>query len=332
MTTKLLIRGIALGLLGVVIVGAAPFVGMRMLGLGDIVHEGVDRQVFFSIRVPRVLLAFVAGACLACCGMVFQATFRNPLATPFTLGTSSGASFGAALTILTGVTGGFAGLTFTSVGAFIGALVAMAMVFGFASAQRVTSSLTLLLAGIAVSFLFSSLLMFAQFFSDLRHSFQIVRWLMGGLDVYGYSELWSVVPFAVPGLAIVALKLPELDLLLTGEDLAATRGVNVRRTKTLLFLATSLIVSSVVAVCGPIGFVGMMIPHICRLLVGAGHRMLGPASLFGGGVFLVICDTAARTLIAPTEIPVGVITALFGGPFFLWILFGSAKYGKGVFG
>ncbi len=303
----------------------SPFIGMKFINPIKILSGELTTHIFFSIRIPRIITGFIAGSGLALCGMVFQALFRNPLATPFTLGISSGASFGAALTILTGYTGVIFGIPFTNFGALGGAFAAMFLVYSFSSLQKNMSNLTILLAGIAVSYFFSSLLMFVQFLSNLRHSFQIIRWLMGGLDLYGYKDLFSILPLVLIGIIIIIIKLPELDLLLTGEDIAKTRGVNVVSTKTILFFATSITVSAIVAVCGPIGFIGMMTPHICRLIFGNKHKILGPATFLSGGAFLVICDTIARTVIAPSEMPVGVITSLLGGPFFLWILFSRIK-------
>lgn len=307
----------------------APFLGMKVINPATMLSGELSSHIFFTIRVPRVITGFIAGSSLALCGMVFQALFRNPLATPFTLGVASGASFGAAVTIFLGLTGALLGIPYGSFGAFIGASSAMLLVYGFSSLQRTVSNLTILLAGIAVSFLFSSLLMFTQFLSDLRYSFQIIRWLMGGLEVYGYQDLLAMLPLVILGVIAIIIKLPELDLLLTGEDIAQTRGVNVMQTKKILFFATSITISAVVAVCGPIGFIGLMSPHICRLLFGNRHKILGPATFLFGGTFLVICDTAARIILAPTEIPVGVITALFGGPFFLWILFTKVTKERG---
>lgn len=316
-------------IISIIVLVVAPFLGMKVINPAVIKSGEIASHIFFTIRVPRVLTGFLAGSGLALCGMVFQAMFRNPLATPFTLGVSSGASFGAAVVILTGYTGAILGITFSSLGAFCGATAAMFLVYGFSSLQRTISNMTILLAGIAMSFLFSSLLMFVQFLSDLRHSFQIIRWLMGGLEVYGYQDFLSMLPLVLVGVIAIVIKLPELDLLLSGEDIAKTRGVNVIQTKKILFFATSLTVSAIVAVCGPIGFVGMMSPHICRLIFGNRHRILGPASFLFGGTFLVICDTVARTIIAPAEMPVGVLTSLFGGPFFLWILFSKITRGRG---
>jgi iron complex transport system permease protein len=183
----------------------------------------------------------------------------------------------------------------------------------------------MILAGIAISFIFSSLLMFLQFFSDTRHSFQIVRWLMGGIEVFGYGHLTVMAPLVIIAAVIVFVRLAHLDQLMTGEDIAQSRGVEVRKTKNLLLIAASLAVAAIVSVCGPIGFVGMMVPHICRLLVGPSHRILGPVSFVVGGGYLVACDTIARVVVAPAEMPVGVITALMGGPFFLWLLFKKSR-------
>lgn len=330
MKSKYPVRNIILlTLFTIAVLTVAPFLGMKVINPAGILSGELSPDIFINIRIPRVLLGFLAGSCLAACGMVFQALFRNPLATPFTLGIASGASFGAAFTILTGLTGMVLWVPSTTIGALGGAFAAMLLVYGFSSLQRNMSSITILLAGIAVSFLFSSLLMFVQFLSNLRHSFQIIRWLMGGLEVYGYRQIISMLPLAILGMTAIFAKLPELDLLLTGEDSAKTRGVNVARTKTVLFFATSIVVGAIVSVCGPIGFIGMMTPHLCRLVFGYNHKILGPATFLSGGVFLVICDTVARTIIAPSEIPVGVITSLLGGPFFLWILFTSLKKGKG---
>jgi iron complex transport system permease protein len=322
----------ALAIVSALVCIVAPFVGMRFIPPREVFSTGLEHHVFFSLRLPRVAVGFLAGGGLALCGMVFQAMFRNPLATPYTLGVSSGASFGAAVAILTGLTGRVFGLSVTGTGALLGAAAAMGIVYGFSRVPRIASSLTILLAGVAVSFMFSSFLMFAQYLSDLRHSFAIIRWLMGGLEVYSLSSVLSMLPLYVIGVAVVALNLPRLDHLLTGEDLAATRGVDVTRTKTALYFATSLTVSAIVALCGPIGFVGLMAPHLCRMLFTHDHRILGPATFLFGGTFLVVCDTVARTIIAPTEIPVGVVTALCGGPFFLWVLLRRTRAGAVLFG
>ena len=315
----------------VVVMAVAPFVGLVKMPLSAAVSrsaEGSGFFIFWHMRVPRVIVAMLAGAALAASGMVFQAMFRNPLATPFTLGVASGASLGAAMYLRLGgamsawlaASLGLPGTPGISIAAFIGALASILLVYGLAQARRGFSGTTMLLAGVAVSFLFSSVILLMHYIGDIHSSYRLLRWIMGGLQAYGYDQVLRIAPFAIGGSAIVLCLTRELNLLTTGEDLATSRGVDVRRVKRTLFFATSLMVGGVVAVCGPIGFIGMMAPHICRLLIGADHRYLLPATMLFGAMFLTLCDLLARTLIAPAEIPVGVITALLGGPFFLWLL------------
>ena len=254
--------------------------------------------------------------------MAFQAMFRNPLATPFTLGVSSGASLGTAVAIQCGWSLSAWGISGISLSAFLGAVASIVLVYAMtAGSRRGSSTATMLLAGVAVSFFFSSLILLVQYMSDFTRSFRMLRWVMGGLEsVVSFHDVLSVFPFVAAGCLIVWYLTLELNLLTTGEDFAFSHGVNVAQTKLLLFFAVSLMVGAVVAVCGPVGFVGLMAPHICRLLVGYEHRRLYPAVWLFGGVFLVLCDTAARMVMAPTELPVGILTALLGGPFFLWLL------------
>jgi iron complex transport system permease protein len=281
-----------------------------------------------------VIVGFIAGAALALSGMAFQAVFRNPLATPFTLGVSSGAAFGAALFLMTGIMAGMKWLPGQSISAFIFASLSIGLVYGLTRIRRGFSTAAMLIAGVAINFFFSSLILFMQYISDFTQSFRIVRWLMGGVETVGYTSVRALLPFFILGAATIFANMRELDLLSLGDDIAAGRGVNVKRTRRSIFMAASILVGGVVSICGPIAFVGMMAPHICRLIIGEGHTRLAPATLLFGGSFLVICDTIARTVIAPAEIPVGVITALLGGPFFLWLLLGgdgerSLAYGGG---
>jgi iron complex transport system permease protein len=310
-------------LAAVATLGFAPFVGAVHVPISTALHPSAstsDALVFWHIRVPRVLLAFLAGAALSVSGMSFQAMFRNPLATPFTLGIASGASLGAALGVRLGVFHTALGGGAVAICAFAGALFATATVYGLTRVKKGFSTATMLLAGVAVSFFFSSLILFVQFTSDLYDSFRILRWLMGGMQTVEYADVNRLAVVTIVGGGVVLFLRHELNLMMTGEDIATSRGVNVNRLKIVLFLAVSLMVGAVVAVCGPIGFVGLMCPHICRMIVGSNHRYLGLASLLFGGVFLTICDTFARTIVPPIEIPVGVITSFLGGPFFLWLL------------
>lgn len=309
-----------LSLSSLLILTLAPFAG-----LGDIANTTLQSQILFDIRLPRTLFAFVAGSGLALCGMVFQAMFHNPLATPFTLGVASGASFGAALTVMLGINLSLLGLDAITLGAFIGALAAISFVYGISRLRYSFSTETLLLTGVATSFFFSSLILFIQYLSGVHDSFRIMRWLMGGLTISGYQQLLQLLPLVALSTAIMLWLSRELNLLMAGDDIAISRGVAVKRVRYLLFFTTSLCVGGIVALCGPIGFVGMMVPHICRLIIGTDHRWLIPATLMFGGGFLILCDTLARLIIAPAELPVGVITTLLGGPFFLWLLIRSRR-------
>jgi len=309
-----------LSVVSLALLGLVPFVGLT-----EITNDVVREQILFDIRLPRALFAFVAGSGLALCGMVFQAMFHNPLATPFTLGVASGASFGAAVTVFLGLSFSLLGFDAVTVGSFLGALLAISFVYGISQFRYGFSSETLLLTGVATSFFFSSLILFTQYLSNINDSFRIMRWLMGSLSVTGYQQLMQLLPIVTVSSAIIIWLSRELNLLMAGDDIAISRGVAVKRVRYLLFLTTSLCVGGIVALCGPIGFVGMMVPHICRLIIGTDHRWLIPATLMFGGGFLILCDTVARIVIAPAELPVGVITTLLGGPFFLWLLVRSRK-------
>ncbi|MEO0508773.1 MAG: iron ABC transporter permease [Verrucomicrobiota bacterium] len=322
---------INMGLVAFVSLLIAPMVGMAFIPINELWQApgSTDAGILRDIRIPRVLTAFTVGGALALSGMTFQAMFRNPLATPFTLGTASGASLGAAIYIRLGLTFSLLGISGIIFAAFAGSLLAVVFVYGLTRLKSGFSSATLLLAGVAVSFFFSSLILFIQYISGFTNSFRILRWMMGSVDLMGYDGLLNMLPLILIGLLIVLFSSNELNLLMTGDDIAASRGVNVNRTKKVLFTATSLMVGGVVAFCGPIGFIGMIAPHISRLLIGSNHRILIPATILFGGTFLLICDTLARTLIAPVEIPVGVLTALIGGPFFIVLLL-NRKGGLGL--
>ncbi len=306
---------IALGLFTVLVIIISPWVDFSAAGSAEI-----QQMIIYELRIPRVLFAFTAGCGLALCGMVFQAMFRNPLATPFTLGVASGASLGAAFSVYTGISFTILGLSATSLSAFAGALIAISFVYSISRFRFGFSGETLLLTGVAISFFFSSLILFIQYLSNVADSFHIIRWLMGSLTVVGYQELKQLLPFVTMTALVIIYLSRELNLLMAGDEIATSRGVSVKYVRYVLFFVTSLCVGAIVALCGPIGFVGMMVPHICRLIIGEDHRYLIPATLLFGGSFLVICDTLARLIIAPAELPVGVITTLLGGPFFLWLL------------
>jgi iron complex transport system permease protein len=301
----------------------APFIGGTSLSIAEVFSfSGGDAEIFWRIRLPRVLMAFIAGAVLSMSGMIFQALFRNPLATPYTLGIASGASLGAAIYFLLSTTF----LISTQIGApifaFIGAFAAMALVYSLGWMLKGNS---ILLIGVALNFSFSSIIMFIQYMAGFESSHRLIRFMIGGLDSSTYLTIFITLPFLALGLAATLLYRRELDLIMTGEEVAASRGVNLTQMKYAFYIVTSLMIGCVVSVTGPIGFVGMMAPHICRLLVGTGHSRLIPASFFFGGAFLVACDSFARIVIFPTEIPVGVVTSMLGGPFFILLLMRGRK-------
>ncbi|RMH72180.1 MAG: iron ABC transporter permease [Gemmatimonadetes bacterium] len=299
-----------------------PFIGTQAVSWHDLIGNSRSTSyfIFWNLRFPRVMLAMTTGGILAAAGVAFQALFRNPLATPYTLGVSSGAAFGAALTIKLGITMSLMGISGVSLGAFSGALLVVLIIYSFTQIRNDFSTSTMLLAGVAMSIFFSSLILLLQFLADFTQTVQIVRWLMGSLAVIGYQPLVSILPLGLIGLITLFWLRMDMNMMLMGEELAASRGVHVNRTKLLIFLSVSLMTSAVVSVCGPIGFIGLIIPHAVRRFVGIDHFILLPSSILVGAIFLALSDTLARMMIAPTEIPVGVITALVGGPFFLWIL------------
>ena len=316
-----------LGSLAILVCLLAPLVGPTPIKLSRVFDnsvsfaDNVDAQIFFIARLPRVLAGALVGGSLAAAGVVLQALLRNPLATPFTLGVSAGASLGAMVVIVLGIPFALAGLPAVTLASFIGSLVAVGIVYFLARLRRQGLSTTvLLLAGVTLNSLFSAIIMFVQYLADFSQNFQAVRWLMGNLDVSGYEPILWALPLLMAALAGFTYLPRSLNLLTLGTEYAATRGVDVLKTQRLAFLSASLATGAAVSLGGPIGFIGIIVPHIVRLLVGADHRVVLPSATFLGAAFLVTCDVGARTIMAPLELPVGVITAMLGGPFFFWLL------------
>ena len=298
----------------------APMLGMKTISYADAFGGGSEARIFWEMRLPRVIGSFLVGGALAAGGLVFQTMFRNSLATPFTLGVSSGASLGAVIFFHIGIPFSLLGISGASLFAFVGALGAIIIVYSISVIRPGFSTTSMLLAGVAMSFFFASLILFIQYMSDFTASYRIIRWLMGALESIDYGKLTGMAPLVVIGWMFVYANTRELNLVSLGDDLAISRGVDVRRVRKTLFFATSLMIGGVVSVCGPIGFVGLMAPHIVRLITGPDLRYTAPASIMFGGAFLTVCDVVARSIIAPAEVPVGVITAMLGGPFFIWLL------------
>ena len=305
----------------------APLVGSTSISLSRVFDSSVpfadnaDAQIFFVARLPRVLAAVLVGSSLAASGVVLQALLRNPLATPFTLGVSAGAALGAMLALTLNLSSGIAGFSAVPLASFAGSLGAVAIVYGLARARRRgLSTNVLLLAGVTLNSFFSALILFVQFLSDFTQTFRTVRWLMGDLDVSSYAPLVASLPPIALSFAAFAVLPRRMNLLSISDESAASRGVDVHNTQRIAFLSASLATGAAVSLGGPVGFIGIVVPHLIRLMVGADHRLVLPASAFGGAAFLVVCDTVSRTALSPLEIPVGVVTAIIGGPFFLWLL------------
>ena len=309
----------------------APLVGSTPIRLGRVFDrsipfaDNVDAQIFFVARLPRVLAAALVGAALALAGVVFQALLRNPLASPDTLGVSAGAALGAVLAITFNADFTLLGVTAVPLASFAGSIGALIIVYGLSAARRRgTSTLVLLLAGVTLSSLLSALSAFVRYLADFTETLRTVRWLMGSLDVGAFTPIAvAIVPMGIAMMGFVMLP-RVLDLISLGAESASARGVDVARAERVALVSASLATGSAVALAGPIGFVGIVVPHLVRLLVGADHRVVLPASALFGASFLIACDLIARIAFAPTELPVGVVTALIGGPFFLWLLFRHA--------
>ena len=313
--------------LTLVVLVFAPTVGSTSIALSKVFDRSlawdsnVDAQIFFVARLPRVLSGALVGAALAAAGVVLQAMLRNPLATPFTLGVSAGAALGAMIAIALGLDVGALGVSSVPIASFIGSLIAIAIVYALATSQRRgLSTNVLLLAGVTLNSFFSALILFVQYLSDFTQSFRAVRWMMGDLDVGNYRPIVAALPFLIVAFAVFATLPRTLNLLTMGEDVAAARGVEVASAQRWAFFSASLATGAAVSLAGPIGFVGIVVPHLVRLLVGSDHRVVLPAAALFGAAFTVVCDLAARTVMSPLELPVGIITALIGGPFFLWLL------------
>ena len=321
------------------LVGAVALAPRTLLGMGG---DGTGRSealhILLAIRLPRVILAFLAGGALALTGAAFQALLRNPLATPYTLGVANGGALGAVVCLFLpqlaqrfqwepvaraaeaflrgwGPVGGMQIASLAASGAVAWIILGLASRPG-----RPVSMTGLLLAGVTIGLICSAMIMLVRYLSAPRLAVRMDRWLMGGLDVDGWRSVWATLPLLGAGVVLLLGQARKFDQLAYGEEMAAGRGVDVARLQRTAFFAGSLLTAAVVSVAGPIGFVGLIIPHAMRRMVGADHRLLMPVAFLAGGIFLTVCDTFARTAFAPVELPVGVITALLGGPFFLTLL------------
>ena len=317
-------------LLLIVVLGCCTIIalwaGYRHISIAMLQHDEIARSVFFRLRLPRVVMAGLIGATLAAVGTALQAMFRNPLAEPFTLGVSGGGALGASIAIALGWGVRVAGIPLIFVAAFGGAGVAVAVVYRIARTGTTVMPGALLLAGVVVNLIANAGVLTVQYVAEPNRALQILRWLIGSLDVVGFSIIWRMLFFLIPGwIALLALS-RDLQLLAVDEESAASLGVNVRRCEKFIYIVSSLLVGVTVSVGGSIGFVGLIVPHIVRLLFGQDVRIVLPCSLLLGAGFLMIADAVARTVLGQTELPVGAVTGVLGGPFFLWLMRREQRY------
>ncbi len=314
--------GLLLAALGLCIAVCASL-GSSRYTLFDLLRSASDeetaRAMILGVRLPRILMAALAGAALGASGAAFQAVLRNPLADPYILGVSGGAALGAFLATAIGLQALLPFLPVREAAAFLGAIMTVGVLFLLSSARGRTVSYPMLLIGVIMNTVYLALILLIETVVDFSRLHGVRLWMIGTIPIEGYGLISGLSVVLVPGVAGLALFGRDLNLMSAGEEAARSLGVTVERTRVLTVVLASLITAAVVSVAGPIGFVGLIVPHAARILFGPDHRLLVPASAIAGAIFLMAADTLARTVMAPTEIPVGVVTALCGGPFFLWL-------------
>lgn len=289
-----------------------------LLGL-DNLKDSQTIKLIYLIRLPRLIMAILTGGSLAISGLCFQGLLRNPLATPYTLGVSSGSAFGAVLAIKLNIAG------FAIPAAMLMAIMTIIIVYRLSMIGGKFTIATLLLAGISFSFFFSGMILFIHYIVDFTQSAMMIRWMMGGFDSVTYKNVYITFPLVLIFSGYILLRARDLNLICLGDEIAHTRGVNVKKIQQGIFFASSLLTAVIISMTGPIGFVGLIVPHITRYLIGQDYRSLIPYSFLAGGIFLLLSDLIAKTIISPASIPVGVLTAIMGGPFFLSILYRSKR-------
>lgn len=313
----------ALGILLLVLGGCtllALWAGYQEINFALLRDDEIARNIFFRLRLPRVIMAGIIGATLASVGAALQALFRNPLADPFTLGVSGGGSLGASIAIALGWGARLSGVPLVFLAAFTGAAISVLIVYHIARTGLVVLPGALLLSSVVLNLIASAGVLTVQYIADQTRALQILRWIVGSLDVVGFDVIWRMLVFLVPGWLLLLAFSRDLQLLAVDEETAASLGVNVRRCERVIYVVSSLLVGVTVSVGGAIGFVGLIVPHTVRLLFGQDLRIVLPSSFVLGAAFLMLADAVARTALGQTELPVGAVTGLIGGPFFLWLL------------
>jgi iron complex transport system permease protein len=284
------------------------------------IADNTDRLILFEARLPRVLLAAIVGGALATAGVALQGLLRNPLAEPHLIGVSGGAALGAVIAVITAGRSAFTETWVLPFGAAFGALLSVAVIYRLALVHGRLQPYVLLLAGVVYNAFAGALIMSVNALADFYQARGILFWLMGSLATQSYRLVATIGAYSAIGAGWLFLQTRQLNVLSLGEEGALQLGVDVDRTRRLIFFGASFLVGAVVSVSGMIGFVGLIVPHVMRLSLGADHRLLLPASMLAGATFLVWADTIARSLLGVVEIPVGVVTALCGGPFFIYLL------------
>lgn len=301
---------------------AAAMVGCAMLGVVRFEWEEMwSSPIFWNLRAPRIVLSVFVGAGLSVCGAAYQSVFRNPLTDPYVLGVSSGASVGAAVAILLGLEAYMLGV---GASALVTGLLTVVAIYRIASIGNRMHTTTLLLTGVCITFLMSAVISFLMVLRQDKMD-SIIFWTMGSFASASWLDVAVVAPVVVAGVCVVLFYCRDLNLLLAGSETAKSLGVEVERVKRVLLLSTTLMVAFCVATCGVIGFVGLVVPHCVRLVMGPDNRRVVPCAIFAGGMFLLLCDTLARTVLMPAELPVGSLTALVGAPLFIYLLYKNKK-------
>ncbi len=315
---------------GIGAVRVAPISFLRLVLHGIGLHSVAlpderDVTILLFLRLPRVIAAMLVGSSLAVCGVVMQGLFRNPMASPEILGVSAGGSLGA----VAAITSGLASVSLVALPAFtiVGALVSATVIYLLSTSRGSTSLLYIVIAGMAISSFFNGLTSVLLLFSNEYEISRYIFWTMGGLDSRSWQHVVTALPVLVPGMAVLAFFSRELNLFSLGEEGALSLGVRVEWVKRALLAVSAVVTGVTIAVAGPIGFVGLLVPHLFRLIVGADHRVLIPASALGGALFLVLCDLVGRAVVPPFEIRVGIITGILGAPYLLSLIVRTQRRG-----
>ena len=288
---------------------------------GKTVADSSLEDIIWRIRMPRVVLAALVGAALSSGGLVFQALLRNPLAEPYILGISGGAAIGA----ISGILAGLSQFPGVSVSSFIGSMMTLALLLMISSGRTILHKESLLLSGVMVNAFCSAVIMFLVSMTQDARIHNIIFWLMGDLSLAGFKQVLLLAAIIIPGVAVLFWLSHVMNLLLLGKETAQSLGVNLKVVTVILLGTTSLMVSATVSQCGLLGFVGLVIPHLLRFVVGPDHRVLVPACVLGGGAYMIVCDVLARTLPRQGEMPAGVVTAIIGAPLFIFLLKKSVR-------